>query len=96
LFGVVLIAFTIVAVKGGFRPKQAEADNNNPKYDIFYSGEANQHSQVVGNDLFWGLKYDFRRYFDVMHRAHSGIVNDYVLWEVSTTAIVLVYLFIFV
>ncbi len=96
LFGVILIAFTIVAVVGGFRPKQVATDDNNPKYDIFYSGEANLHSHIGGNDLFWGLKYDFGRYFDFIRKAHSGVVNDYVLWAISTTAIVLVYLFIFV
>lgn len=96
IFVVALIAFTLVAVIGGFRPKQVAADDNNPKYDIFYSGEASQHSHVVGNDMLWGLKYDFRGYFNFMHKAHSGVINDYALWVVSTTAVVLVYLFIFV
>lgn len=93
---VVLVAFLIAALIGGFRPsnyaaKEVAADKN----EVFFSGEASQHSHVSGNDLFWGLKYNLRHYFTFMHNAHSGKVNDYVLWVVSTLSILIIYVFIF-
>lgn len=103
LFVILLVAFALAALAGGINIKQkviAECaitdETADPKYDTFFSGEANEYSHVAGNDLFWGLKYDFRKYFDFMHGAHSGVVNDYSLWVVSTTAILIVYLFLLV
>lgn len=98
LFVIIFAAFMIAAfstanAKG--RLRASEAGNVDPKYDTFFSGEANTYSQVGGSDLFWGLKHNLRHYFGFMHNAHSGIVNDYALWVVSGTALVIVYLFIF-
>jgi multicomponent Na+:H+ antiporter subunit D len=98
LFVIVFTAFMIAAfstanAKGKLRASKAESVD--PKYDTFFSGEANAYSQVGGSDLFWGMKHNLRHYFSFMHNAHSGIVNDYALWVVSGTALVIVYLFIF-
>lgn len=98
LFVIVFAAFMIAAfstanAKG--RLRASEAGGVDPKYDTFFSGEANTYSQVGGSDLFWGMKHNLRHYFGFMHNAHSGIVNDYALWVVSGTALVIVYLFIF-
>lgn len=97
LFGVLLVAFTIVAVLGGFNPRQFRVeDESSAKYDIFFSGEKSEFSHVSGNDLFWGFKHNLRHYFEFMHGAHSGVVNDYVLWVVATAAVVTLYLFLLV
>lgn len=97
LFGVLLVAFTIVAVLGGFNPRQFRVeDESSAKYDVFFSGEKSEFSHVSGSDLFWGFKYNLKHYFNFMHNAHSGVVNDYVLWVVSTAAIVTLYLFLLV
>lgn len=97
LFGVLLLAFTLVAVLGGFNPKHfSYADEEDAKYDVFFSGESSEFSHVAGSDLFWGLKYQFRHYFDFMHNIHSGIVNDYALSVVFTAAVILLYVFTFV
>ena len=98
LFVIVFAAFMIAAFstsgsKGKLRASSGE--DIDPKYDTFFSGEANAYSQVGGSDLFWGMKHNLRHYFSFMHNAHSGIVNDYALWVVSGTALIIVYLFIF-
>lgn len=92
---VVLLALAIIAILGGFKSSQNAIEEVAVDRDIYFSGEASEHSHVSGNDLFWGLKYNLRHYFDFMHRAHSGKVNDYVLWVVSTLAVLIVYLFVF-
>lgn len=98
LFVIVFAAFMIAAfstsnAKG--RLRASEAESVDPKYDTFFSGEANAYSQVGGSDLFWGMRHNLRHYFSFIQNAHSGIVNDYALWVVSGTALVIVYLFIF-
>ncbi len=61
------------------------------KYDVFFGGEKSEYSQGGGDDMFWGLKYNWRRYFDFMHAFHSGIVNDYALWAVVALALAFLY-----
>jgi multicomponent Na+:H+ antiporter subunit D len=61
------------------------------KFEPFFSGEANVYSQVGGSDLFWGFKHNLKKYFDFMHRWHSGVVSDYALYGVVATAFVLVF-----
>ena len=61
------------------------------KYELFYGGEEQVYSQVGGEDLFWGLKHNWRHYFSFMHELHSGIVNDYALWAVVALALAMLY-----
>ena len=63
------------------------------RYEAFTGGEKEEFCKVGPHDLFWGMKYEFKGYFDRLSNAHSGRVNDYVLWIVVTLAIVLVYCF---
>ncbi|SKA83323.1 Membrane bound hydrogenase subunit mbhH [Caloramator quimbayensis] len=99
LFIIILLAFTLTVLAGGIdvnRRSIVSKEIEDYKYDTFYSGEKSEYSQVGGADLFWGLKYDFRKYFNFMHSAHSGVVNDYTLWIISTAAIVIAYIFLLV
>ena len=64
------------------------------KYEVFTGGEMEELSKVGPHDLFWGMKFTFKGYFNRLSKAHSGVVNDYVLWIVVTMAIVIAYCFI--
>ena len=64
------------------------------KYEVFTGGEKEEFSKVGPHDLFWGMKYDFKGYFDRLSNAHSGVVNDYALWVVVTVAVIIIYCFI--
>ncbi len=94
---IILVAVLLISMIGGFRPSRYTALDEVAvtKQEVFFSGEESEHSHVSGNDLFWGFKYNLRHYFDFMHKSHSGIVNDYVLWVVSTLAILIIYVFVF-
>ncbi len=99
LFAVIICAFFIVSLGGGKLSKRIHSDKSSgldPKYDTFFSGEANEPSQVGGSDLFWGFKHNLRHYFDFMHRAHSGVTGDYALWAFCSLAFTIIYLFIIV
>lgn len=89
---IALLSVTIVAVASKYdNVSQRSGDAVDSKYELFYGGEAQEFSQVGGGDLFWGFKHNWRGYFDVMHRLHSGVVNDYALWAVVDLALVLLF-----
>ena len=89
---IALLSVTIVAVASKYdRVSQRSGEAVDSKYELFYGGEAQEFSQVGGGDLFWGFKHNWRGYFDVMHRLHSGVVNDYALWAVVDLALVLLF-----
>ena len=89
---IALLAVTIVAVASKYdNVSQRSGDAVDSKYELFYGGEAQEFSQVGGGDLFWGFKHNWRGYFDVMHRLHSGVLNDYALWAVVDLALVLLF-----
>lgn len=101
LFFVVTIAIIILYEfmnKGiGFHKyvdtNNSEVVNNDTKYEVFTGGEKDELSKVGPHDLFWGLKYDFKGYFSKIQNAHSGVVNDYVLWVIMTLAVIIIYCF---
>ena len=89
---IALLSVTIVAVASKYdKVSQRYGEAVDSKYELFYGGEAQEFSQVGGGDLFWGFKHNWRGYFDVMHRLHSGVVNDYALWAVVDLALVLLF-----
>lgn len=96
LFFVILIGFIIATAVNIGSPRSniiVAEDDINSKHEVFTGGEKQEFTHVGGHDLFWGLKHELKGYFEVIHKAHSGIVNDYVLWVVSCLAIVSIYLF---
>ena len=94
LLGIALLALTFVALLGKYDrvSENASGEKLAPKYDVFFSGEKSEYSQVGGGDLFWGFKQNWRHYFSFMHDLHSGIVNDYALWAVVALALAIVFL----
>lgn len=93
---ITLLAVTIAAVSGRYdkvsETAKAELSESgeavrDSKYDLFWGGEKSVPSHVAGGDLFWGFKYNWRKYFSFMHDLHSGIVNDYALWAVVALAL---------
>lgn len=65
------------------------------KYDIYVGGEYGEKVKVGANDLFWGMKYQLKVYFDSIQKAHNGSVNEYSLWIIVTLLIVIIVMFIF-
>lgn len=99
LFGIVLVAVCFCILTGeSSRGKVLEnkAEETDGKYATFFGGEKSTHSHVGGSDLFWGFKHDFKGYFKFIQGAHSGVVNDYAIWVVAATAIISLFMFIFV
>lgn len=103
VFAVILLGFTVFVMflyKGKkessaeFQGQLAVTHEDSGKYDIFTGGEDIGRSSMGGADLFWGLKYQLRKYFGFLQNAHSGVVNDYSLWVVGTLAVLSMFLLI--
>ena len=96
LMCVALLAVTLVAVAGKYesvseKPQTGLTSVASAKYDVFFGGEKAEYSQGGGDDMFWGLKYNWRHYFSFMHELHSGIVNDYSLWAVTALGLAILF-----
>ena len=94
LLCITLLAITIAAVSTRYDAARTAESVTDTKYQLFYGGEKNVYSQVGGEDLFWGLKHNWRHYFDFMHRLHSGVVNDYALWAVIDVTVIMAFMLI--
>lgn len=58
--------------------------------EIFLSGEdAPEEGQrhVRSHNMYWGFFEAMKRYYDPTVRAHTGIVNDYLLWLLAVAAV---------
>ncbi|SQB91419.1 sodium/proton antiporter shaA [Clostridium tetanomorphum] len=96
LFIVILIGFIIgTGISLTFRKKTSSKQMNisYDKYGVFTGGEKEEFTPIAGADLFWGLRHNLKGYFNFLQVAHSGIVNDYVIWIISCTAILTLYFF---
>lgn len=103
LFMTLLAAFAVLVLIGGLRPgirsgasRYIAAAIDEPKNDNYFCGEKSTPSHVGGKDLFWGFKHNFKGYFKVMEGVHSGKINDYVLLVISTTAFLILFIFLIV
>ncbi|MDY4223901.1 MAG: proton-conducting transporter membrane subunit [Candidatus Limivicinus sp.] len=94
LLCITLLAITIAAVSTRYDAARTAENVTDTKYQLFYGGEKNVYSQVGGEDLFWGLKHNWRHYFDFMHKLHSGVVNDYALWAVVDVTVIMAFMLI--
>mgnify|MGYP002535068206 CR=1 FL=1 len=94
LLCITLLAITIAAVSTRYDAARVAENVTDTKYQLFYGGEKNVYSQVGGEDLFWGLKHNWRHYFDFMHKLHSGVVNDYALWAVVDVTVIMAFMLI--
>jgi multicomponent Na+:H+ antiporter subunit D len=96
LFVILVVGFLIVVSYRFFyagRKVIGIIDEMDTKYDNFTGGEKEEHSAIGAQDLFWGFRHQLRGYFNTIQKAHSGVVNDYVLWIIATLAVVILYLF---
>ena len=97
LFVIAFIAIAIVIVGGQANRGRVldPSQTYDAKYATFFSGEAEEFSQVGGSDLFWGFKTDWKGYYKVLTGLHNGNVNDYSTMVIVAAAIITLCLFIF-
>lgn len=95
LLFILIVSFIVIL---NFRRSEINSEYKNvenSKFKPFIGGELNYNSKLGSHDIFWGMKYEFKEYFNIIRNAHSGCVNDYALWVVLTLTFMLVYSFMF-
>ena len=64
---------------------------------IFLSGEDEPDAEAVhvkAHNMYWGFFEAMKRYYEPTIKAHTGIINDYLLWFVSVIALVAIVIFV--
>ncbi len=97
--GVCIIAFVIlVAIIYLFRSRgQKKYKKGTAQTDIFLSGEkppAVEQRHIRSHNIYWGFFQTLKRYYDPTVRAHTGIINDYIIWFIALAALTALILFI--
>jgi len=94
---VCLIAFVIlIAVTYLFRSRgRKQYKKGTAQTEIFLSGEEppdTEERHIRAYNIYWGFFQGLKRYYDPTIKAHSGIINDYIIWLIalmSITAVIL-------
>ena len=97
LFVTVLAAACIVILaSSGDRGRVVEVtDKDALKHSNFFSGEEPVYSHVSGSDMLWGYKHNFKAYYNIMDKIHTGRMTDYCSMVVIAAAVIIVFMFMF-
>jgi len=96
---VCIIAFIVlIAVIYLFRSRgQKKYKKGTAQTQIFLSGEEAPRAEqqhIKAHNIYWGFFQALKRYYDPTIKAHTGIINDYIIWFIALAAAIAVILFI--
>lgn len=94
-----LLGFVVLtAVVYIFRSRgQKKYKKGTAQTEIFLSGEKPpdvEQRHIKAHNIYWGFFETLKGYYDRNIKAHTGIVNDYIMWFVVLIAITAVILFV--
>jgi len=96
---VCVIAFLVlIAVAYLLRSRgQKKYKKGTVQTQIFLSGEEPpdvEQRHIKAHNIYWGFFQALKGYYDPTIKAHTGIINDYIIWFAAIAAITAVILFI--
>ena len=83
---VILIAIALLFISRG----QKKYKKGTAQTEVFLSGEeppAEEQRHVKSHNIYWGFFQTLKQYYDPTVRAHTGIVNDFIIWLVAIAAL---------
>ena len=88
---VCIIAFVVLmATIYLFRSRgQRKYKKGTAQTQIFLSGEeqpAAEQQHVKAHNIYWGFFQALKRYYNPIIKAHTGIINDYIIWFIALAA----------
>jgi len=94
-----IIAFVVlVAIIYLFRSRgQKKYKKGTAQTQIFLSGEKPPDAEqrhIKAHNIYWGFFQALKQYYDPTIKAHTGIINDYIIWFITLVAVTAVILFI--
>ncbi len=89
---VCLIAFIIlILVTYAFRSRgESSYKEGTEQTKVFLSGEDMPEEgmrHIRAHNIYWGFFESLKSYYEPLVRAHTGIVNDYLVWLVAMASI---------
>ena len=96
---VLVVAFLILAAVAYFFRSRGEAryKEGTAQTQIFLAGEEAPEPDkrhIRAHNMYWGFFQALKRYYETTMNAHTGIINDYIIWFTSVVAITAVIVFI--
>lgn len=93
-----LVAFVIVLVVAYLYRRRGDNSftEGTEKGEIFLSGEQvpeEGQRHIRSHNMYWGFFEAMKRYYDPTVRAHTGIVNDYLIWLLAVAAVSAIVIF---
>lgn len=86
-----IVLLVLLGVAYAFRSRgQKGYKEGTRQADVFLSGEGPPESadrHVKAKNVYWGFFEGLKRYYGPVLRAHTGIVNDYMIWFVVLIAL---------
>ncbi len=89
---ILILSFLVLAIVALiFRnrgEKRYKKDSGQTK--VFLAGEEEPEAEqrhIKAHNMYWGFFQALKRYYDPTIRAHTGIINDYILWFIALIAI---------
>lgn len=90
---VIIIVFLIVYIIRGFGERGYKKGTEQVK--PFISGNPSKKLHIKATNIYWGFMEGLKGYYDIAMKAHTGIINDYVLWFIGMMAILFVIIGVF-
>jgi len=90
---VILIAIACLFISRG----QKKYKKGTAQTEVFLSGEEPPDAEqrhVKSHNIYWGFFQTLKEYYDPTVRAHTGIVNDFIIWLIAIAALTVVILLI--
>jgi hypothetical protein len=94
-----LLAFAVVGIMAYFFRQRGEGKykKDTSQTKIFLCGEEVPEAKqrhIRAHNVYWGFFETMKEYYDRNIKAHTGIINDYVIWFLALIAISAIVLFI--
>ncbi len=94
----IVIAFVLVSAVAYLYRSRGRGDfkEGTEQTKVFLSGEDEPEEgmrHVRAHNMYWGFFEAMKQYYGPTVRAHSGIINDYIIWLLAVTAVVGIALF---
>jgi multicomponent Na+:H+ antiporter subunit D len=94
-----IIAFLIlIGIAYLFRSRgQKKYKEQTAQTEVFLSGEEPPDAEqrhIKSHNIYWGFFQTLKQYYDPAVRAHTGIVNDFMIWLIAIAALIVVILLI--
>ena len=92
-FAVAMIIVLVIWSRGekGYR----EGTEQRTPYLSGNAPPSNRELHVPGGSLYWGFTEALSGYYSRIIPLHSGIINDYVMWFLGVTALILIIVGVF-